>query len=58
MAAPATYGSSWARDGIQAAATIYATVASTPDPNPLCRARDRICASAVTQATTETTLSP
>ena len=32
FATPASCGSSWARDGIQAAATNYATAAATLDP--------------------------
>ena len=32
MAAPAAYGSSWARDWILATATTHATAAATQDP--------------------------
>jgi len=32
LASPAAYGSSWARNGIQATATTYATAAAMPDP--------------------------
>ena len=34
MAAPVSYGSSWARDGIQGAAATCTTAAVIPDPEP------------------------
>ena len=36
MAAPRAYGSSWARDGIQASAVTQATAVAMPDPLTHC----------------------
>ena len=47
-AAPTVYGSSWARDGIQAAAATHTTATATPILNPLHQAGDWTFATAVT----------
>ena len=51
MAIPASYGSSQARDWIQAAAATYDTTSdNTQSINPLCCAGDQTCSPAATQA--------
>ena len=54
-----TYGSSWARDWIQAAAATYAIAATyTRSFKPLHRAEDWTCTSGMTQAATNQILNP
>ena len=53
-----TYGSSQARDQIQATALTYVTTTATPILNPLNQAREQTSTSAETQATAETMPDP